>query len=301
VTVRKLAATPFSSQSHRAIQVSDQLLLALFGLVLIHAVAVFILGISKPILDEHAWRQSQTALSIYWLLHGSSIITYETPALGYPWSIPFEFPIYQWLVASLTLLGITIEVAGRLVSFAFYAGILVAMKIIFCVLQLSTRQFLITAILLLCSPLYLYWSRTLMIESCALFFAALWLLFFIRAMKSPNFALFPLMGATTVGLAAVLAKSTTYAAFVALGGLGILRETYIAWRAGNLSTRLPVLAGLVAACLVPLVAGFAWVAYSDVVKTLNPFGSDFTSSALVLWNFGTWQQRFGVGLFQRAL
>jgi hypothetical protein len=41
-------------------------------------------------------------------------LAYETPVWGYPWSIPMEFPIYQWIVALFGLIGIPIETAGRL-------------------------------------------------------------------------------------------------------------------------------------------------------------------------------------------
>jgi hypothetical protein len=287
---RNITTIQLSFHNIRA-EPGDQLLLVLLGLVLVHAVAILMLGISNPILEEGTFRQSQTALSVYWLLHGGSVIAYQTPVLGYPWSIPFEFPIYQWLVASLTLLGVTIEVAGRIISFTFFLGTLVLVKFLFDSVGMPMRQFLITTILFVCSPLYLYWSRTVMIESCALFFAALWLVCLIRALNSSGFAAVPLSGATLAGVIAVLAKSTTYPAFLVLGGLVILREAYTARRSGHLLVRLPLLTGSVAACLIPLVAGFAWVAYSDAIKALNPFGQDLTSRALVSWNFGTWQQR----------
>jgi hypothetical protein len=272
-------------------QPNNQLLSVFFGLALVHAAAVLILGVNNPILEENAFRQSQTALSIYWLLHGGSLIAYETPVLGYPWSIPFEFPIYQWIVASVALVGVTIEVAGRVISFIFYLGSVLLIKFIFDSIGVSIRHYLVTAILFLCAPLYLYWSRTVMIESCALFFAGLWLLFLIRASNSSDFAALLLSGATLAGVIAVVAKSTTYPAFLVLGGFVILRAAYTAWRTGNLWAKLPLMTGSLAACLIPLMVGFAWVAYSDAVKALNPFGQYLTSRELVWWNFGTWQQR----------
>src|SRR5258708_3048765 len=51
--------------------------------------------------DVHGFRQSQTAVTINALANGSPFLRYETPVLGYPWSIPFEFPLYQWLTACL--------------------------------------------------------------------------------------------------------------------------------------------------------------------------------------------------------
>jgi hypothetical protein len=60
-----------------------------------------------------------------------------------------------------------------------------------------------------------------------------------------------------------------------------------------------VLTGSVAACIISLVAGFTWVAYSDAIKAANPFGRSFmsTSSGFLTWNFGTWHQRFSLDLW----
>jgi hypothetical protein len=297
--VSTVETTPSTSPGFRASQRSDQFLIILFGLVLIHAFAVLIVGISKPTLDAHSFRQSQTALSIYWLLHGSPILRYETPVLGYPWSIPFEFPLYQWLVAIVVSVGVSIEAAGRLVAFAFYLGILALMRSLFWLLRLSTRAFLVTAILFLCSPLYLYWSRTVMVESCALFFSALFLMLLVRAIRLPKFARLPMVGAILAGSAAALAKSTTFPAFLAVGGLEILRDTYVSWREHHLSMRLPVLTGSVAACIISLLVGYTWVAYSDAIKAANPFGRSLmsTSSGFLAWNFGTLPQRFSLHLW----
>ena len=56
---------------------------------------------SSPILDMFGFRQAQTAISAYWIAKGGPLFAYQTPVFGYPWSIPFEFPLYQWLVALL--------------------------------------------------------------------------------------------------------------------------------------------------------------------------------------------------------
>ena len=41
-----------------------------------------------------------------------------------PWTIPYEFPAFQALVALLRQIGVPFEVGGRLVSFSFYFAIL---------------------------------------------------------------------------------------------------------------------------------------------------------------------------------
>jgi hypothetical protein len=64
-------------------------------------------------------QQTQTALTAFWHLRGSPILAYETPVVGYPWSIPFEFPTFQILAAGLSLTGLSRSQtchAGRLLS-----------------------------------------------------------------------------------------------------------------------------------------------------------------------------------------
>jgi hypothetical protein len=196
--------------------------LGIFGilvlcLVLGHALFVLWIGITKPILDLYYFRQTQTALSAYWLWRGGPWLAYETPVLGFPWSVPIEFPLYQGLVALLRTIGIPIESGGRLLSFSFYLASLWPLWLLFRSLQFGKFAFLATSILFLSSPIYLYWSRTLMIESCALFFASLWLALLTDFLKKGHVAI--LIGTIAAGMAAALVKSTTFPAFVVLGSL----------------------------------------------------------------------------------
>ena len=77
--------------------------------------------LQQPLIDQHEFRQTQTAISALFMGSGlQSLINYETPILGSPWAIPFEFPFYQWIV-SLTakLLPLSLSSCGRLISIAF--------------------------------------------------------------------------------------------------------------------------------------------------------------------------------------
>lgn len=93
----------------------------------------------------------------------------------------------------------------------------------------------------------------------------------ISAIKSPKFAVQPLIGAILVGSAAVLAKSTTLPAFLAVSGIGILSWTRI--------VRQPVGLGVAAVCdsrsrilgvlgLLILVAGQYAYFYRDFARFL---------------------------------
>jgi hypothetical protein len=54
----------------------------------------------KPLLDLHSFRQTQTAISAYYMVGNPSVfLDYITPVLGKPWRIPMEVPFYQWIFA----------------------------------------------------------------------------------------------------------------------------------------------------------------------------------------------------------
>ena len=69
----------------------------------------------------HGFRQTQTAESVYWMVHGTgSLYNYETPILGPPWQVPMEFPTHQAFAAVLVRLGLGAGPACRYTSLAFF-------------------------------------------------------------------------------------------------------------------------------------------------------------------------------------
>src|SRR5690242_16322451 len=67
---------------------------ALLALCLSAVLAVRFSG--QHILEAHAFRQTQTAITSFWFCRTGFKLAYETPVAGYPWSIPYEFPLYQY-------------------------------------------------------------------------------------------------------------------------------------------------------------------------------------------------------------
>jgi hypothetical protein len=262
-------------------------------ILIIHATCILYYGLFEPLIGKYNFRETQTALSAYWLWRGGPWITYETPVLGYPWAIPYEFPIYQWLVALLRLAGVPIDVGGRILTFAFYLGCLWPLKSLGRTLKLGRMPAIVVSILFMASPYYLFWSRAVLIESCALFFSILWLACMARFLTNPT----PALGFATLvaGSLAVLAKSTTFPAFLFMGGLLFLTHGFWAWRSRH-NTPIPfhrLTVGIFQLAL-PLIVGFAWVAYTDHIKSENPFGLYLTSANLSQFTFGTLQQRFSI-------
>jgi hypothetical protein len=245
-------------------------------------VALFYAG--QPLLDMHAFRQAQTALSAYWLGQNGFHLAYQTPVGGPPWTIPFEFPLYQGLsVVVARVFEVDLALAGRLLSFFFLCAMLVPVRAVVRRLSLSPRVFLVFAALLFSSPLYLYWGRSFMIETTALFLAVACVpLYLDILLDGPTWP--KTLAFTALASLAFLQKATTaLPVFAVLGLIHLLHPRKQAWPAH--------LAWLAFCYGVPLAFGWAWTQYTDQLKELTPLGQGLTSKALSHWNWGTLSQR----------
>ena len=202
-----------------------------------------------------------------------------------------EFPFYQWVTALVvTLSGYDLEKAGRLVSVLFFYLTLIPVFWLSKYFLKETGGALIVLCLILVNPIYLFWSRTFMIESTALFFSTLYLWFFLKALESEKKGYF--FAAIICGTLGGLVKVTTLAAFL-VGAFFI----YIHFFVKNGKLGLPVrYAGryILYGCfltLIPLAFAFAWIAYGDSFKVNHPFAYSLTSASLKAWNYGTLSQK----------
>jgi len=278
----------------------ERLLELLAALCFMFATFVAVRYAGQAPYDLHAFRQTQTALTAYWFLQDGFRLAYETPVGGYPWSIPFEFPIYQALVAGIAkVTGCHLEIAGRLLSYVFLCACVFPARQIVSKLALPRTVFLAFVALLFSSPVYLYWGRTFMIETAALFFAVAAIPFWLDMLKRP--ALRPALGFAVFSTLAILQKATTEIPL--LGVLGAAWLWHLVRSSGTVAAlwRKENLAIGMLAFIVPLAIGAAWVIYSDVIKSENPLGVQLTSRALNAWNWGRPEQRFSADLLVGAL
>jgi hypothetical protein len=161
------------------------------------------------------------------------------------------------------------------------------------------RTFLIVAVLFLSAPVCVLVARSVFIETTAVFFSVLWLAFIARYLNRSGIA--NLAIALAAGCAAMLVKATTLPGYGLVGAFLILTSATISLRSGTLRSRASVLIGATVGGIVPLLAGYAWTYYADVIKSANPIGIRLTSTALWTWNFGPWEQRFGAGLWRETI
>ena len=221
---------------------------------LVYYLLIVSIGWRHTISDTHEFRQCQTALSVAALLRGGPWLIYETPVLGPPWAIPFEFPLYQWIVALVAWsTAMSLNPAGRAVSVAFFLLTLWPTERI-----LARRRFplpcrLVIISLLLWSPFYLFWSRTFLIESTALFLGVTSLACSLWAIERPSTG--RLAATAVLSCLAAVVKVTTFLPFL-IATLAALAYSF--WRGiePQGDTRLIRRALLVMACARPAGACF---------------------------------------------
>jgi hypothetical protein len=251
-------------------------------------------GWTNTLIEHHAFRQTQTAYTVAFLLRGGPWLAYETPCLGYPWAIPFEFPLYQWLVALVVkATSIGIDPAGRVVSTAALLGAAVALWRLLEHLRFRRTERLPVLLLFVLSPTDLFWARTFMIETTALC-AALWFLEraaqFLR--EQPRVVPGTLIGWAFAGGAAALVKATTFIAFAFAVASALAVSVIASWRRGDRASAKRVAFWGAVVLGSSFVLMESWTLYSNHLRTLNPLARSFlVDKALNQWVFGTWAQK----------
>ncbi len=269
----------------------DIFLLLMASAAVVLGASVLALRWNAPLIGMHSFRQTQTAITSYWILKGSSWLAYETPVMGAPWPIPFEFPFYQLLVAAVVkLTGLALDPAGRLVSYFFVVLTIWPVRMMARSYGLRDRDVLIFAILFLASPIYLYWGTTFLIETMVVFFCFAFLAAVKRVARSRTRT--AILCAVTCGAIAALGKITTFAPFYCLAGLILLYSCV-----NKLRERQDVLPAILAALAVmapPPLLFWIWNRFADAQKLKNPIGKLMVSGSRLMhdWNFGTWAQLF---------
>ena len=240
-------------------------------------------------LPGHEFRQTQTGISAMFIQReGNYSLAYPTPVLGKPWSVPFEFPLYQWTVAAVsTTFHLPLVQAARAVSVVCFYGFLAALALWLCRLGLSWTQRAVTLSLVLTCPLYIFYARAFLIETMALMFGV-WYLAALHESVARRSAAW-LVVAALAGIGAGLVKVTTFiVCLVPAFGWCVwwLWEARPRTGVPNPGALARMLGWLVAVHALPFAATIWWVKYADAVKAANPSGASLTSAGLAAFNFG---------------
>ena len=279
--------------------------IAAYVLAVVLVTSTFARFWDQPILEQHAFRQTPTALSVYWGVVDGWRLDYLTPVVGAPWSVPFEFPIFQWMVSVCwRLSGFPLDSCGRLTSFIFYLASSVVLARLLLLLKISAPAVAASSIAFLLAPVHLFWGRAFLIESCALFMTLLYAAETVAVMSSRVLGWkywFRVAILILIASAAALIKITTFVAGAVFAILFLICRRYTApalqpWREYLKQAKLEY-----CALLIPMVVAIAftaaWVSYSDGVKQENFIAELFTSRNLAVWNFGTNEQRLSRSLW----
>lgn len=250
----------------------------------------------QPLLESYGFRQTQTALTAFWMLREGWQLGYQTPVAGYPWAIPFEFPIYQAIAAMVAWIGgFSLDPVGRLLSFVFLLACAWPAFAVVRRMRLPTQIAWVFCALLWSSPIYLFYGRTFMIETAAIFFAFAAIPFALDICEHAPRWRSVLMFSIFATLAALQKITTGGPVILVMGCLWLVAW----WSRGGL--RLPTRKDIITLAIafgIPIFVAYSWVVYSDVVKSANLFGADLISSKLSDWNFGTLDQRLNVSTYK---
>lgn len=268
---------------------------AVFLAALFISFYIMTVGWNHNLSDIHGFRQSFTATAIYYFIKGGFRLDYLVPVLGAPWSIPIEFPLYQVIVATLSkTLSLPIIQTGRFITLAFFYSTLVLVFYSLKELKVNLSDRLIILSLILVNPLYLFWSRTVSIESTALFFSIGFLLFFIKFLHQKQQRFFFLT--TIFGTLAALTKGFTFVPALIISVIYLLISLVNSVKKTGIFQTVKIYIWTLIPLVISLSLGFIWTIYSDHIKSLNPFGVTVPLSS---GYFSYWGIRFSSQVWER--
>jgi hypothetical protein len=257
-------------------------------------------NLASPLVEEHAFRQTQTAITVWtFVREGIAPLRYQTPVFGPPWRLPFELPLFQMAAAALVAAGVpSIDVACRLANLLFFY---LSALLLYGLCRMHLRPRAASACILMAYvwlPYTILWSRTSMIDYCSVSLALGHALFLLRWLAGTG-RRHALALAVGLGCLAMLVKATTVLTVAVLVGAAALRAVRAdlgAAGGGRARAAGPpggkaLWVGLLLACLLPLAVGWGWETYAQRVRLASPTTRWFGPQNLLPWFFGTWEQR----------
>jgi hypothetical protein len=254
-------------------------------------------NLGNPLLDHHDFRQTQTAISAYWLAHEHfDPFNYQTPLFGEPWTIPFEFPLYQVVVAGLHKGGLPLDIASRGVSVLVFSAVVIGF--VYLLRRMSLASSMIAGFVLICglSPFAIVWSRASLIDFTSVLMGSIYLHQAITWCEGKSWK--GTLAVAALGAVAGCTKITTFPVFWVPTGLLLAYSLYAYYKnalrqEGQYAKKIVVLVAKVGCILgIPLLFVYIWTKHTDVLKTQSVVAPAWlVSGKMSGWNFGSWSQR----------
>ncbi|MDB6127052.1 MAG: hypothetical protein JWM35_948 [Verrucomicrobia bacterium] len=250
-------------------------------------------GWDNGFLPGNEYRQTHTAITTLFIQREHNFsLAYPTPLLGKPWSVPYEFPLYQWtVVATSDATGLTLTQSARTVSAVCFYLALPAAWLLLGQLGLVGSRRLLPLMMVLSCPLYVFYARAFLIETMALMFSLWFLVAYVKAVKDRSIGW--LIVANLAGSGAGLVKVTTFMLYLLPAAVwSVVRLWREAPRAGGGWRNFFISLGwMAAATAIPFALTEWWIKAADALKALNPSGRELISTVMTPYTFGTLQTR----------
>ena len=247
------------------------------------------------------FRQSQTAISAYFIQRDQDFsLAYPTPILGKPWSVPFEFPLFQWTVVWLSdNTGLQLTQAGRTVNLMCFYLSLPAIYLLLGYLRLTWQRRLISLSFVLSCPLYIFYGRAFLIEMMALMFAVWFLVSYLRALENKSLGWLSL--AIIAGTGAGLVKVTTFLFILMPAFAWTVQQLYqlaVSSHTGGYRPVIKLVTWGLGAVAIPCTATICWMRYAESIRALNATSDFLSASSMHQYYFGS-GQRFAAHLWKQ--
>jgi len=271
----------------------------IFLLAIIFSSLIVLSSLDIPILEHHAFRQTQTAIISWHMSSPLDLVYTPLPIFGPPWTLNQELPIFQYLVKVIsvyagldTLQGL--QNVGRSLSWVFLLLTLVPIYYLSKLHSIDRDDFFIFSSLYLSAPLYVFFSTSFAIESTALFVSMTFLFFFNRYLiyrKTLTLILFSFFLSLSL-----LIKVTTATPFLLLILFIYIIHIYKDEFDFRVFTRLAI------ASLIPIIVLILWKNHADSIAVSSILTEDLSSSSHIMkeWIFGTIDDRININIYVKV-
>jgi hypothetical protein len=244
-------------------------------------IVVRLFHLSAPIELPHSWRQCETAnYSLSFYKDGMNPLKPSVSWLGNHGVHLYEFPLVEWISATLYHFFGPDIIWDRLVSLAFFLG---SAWYLFLFVQLlsSRRKAVLTLIIYLALPMGIYYSRAPMIDFSAIFFSHVMIYYFLLGFRQRR-------GKYIVtGVLAAIFACIIKVPYPFVFSLLVIYELFKNMPVKKILAWLPLL-------LVPAIMFGAWRYHVQVVNNSRPdweFLKDLPKTDPPVFYYGTLDQR----------